>query len=114
MRLQSKSGFVAGRREAAMAIVSMVHLRFRGDEEQALVLLHDTLAATRDRKGCRGVDVVQDREDPCHVVLVETWESPEDEVAYRQWRAAEPPDPNRGAFTAAPAQLVNFTLRDDV
>jgi quinol monooxygenase YgiN len=97
-----------------MAIVSMVHLRFTGNEEKALVLLHDTLAATRVRKGCRGVEVVQHREDPCRVVLVETWESLEDEAAYRQWRASEPPDPNRGAFRAGPPEVVNFTLRDDI
>jgi len=97
-----------------MAIVSMVHLQFKDDEEQALVLLRDTLAGTRGRPGCLRVDVAQDREDPRHVVLLETWETPEDEVAYRQWRAEQPPNPARAAFNAAPPQVLNFTLRDDV
>ena len=60
-----------------MAVLSMVHLHIKGDQEHALALLHETLIATRERTGCVGVETVQDRDDPCHVVLLETWASPE-------------------------------------
>ena len=97
-----------------MAIMSVVHLRLTGDVERALVLLHERLAATRERKGCLRAETVQDREDSGHIVLLETWESPEDEAAYRTWRAEEPPNPEWRAFVAAAPEVWNFTLRDDV
>ena len=97
-----------------MAIMSMVHLRIQGDVEQALVLLHRRLAATRERNGCLRAETVQDREDLAHIVLLEMWETAEDEIAYRTWRAEEPPDAGWRAFVAAPPEVSNFTIRADV
>jgi quinol monooxygenase YgiN len=97
----------------SMAMKSIVHMRLN-NQEDALVLLHETLAATRAFPGCVQAEVVQDRDDPGHIVLLETWERPEDETAYRQWRAGEPPNPAFRAFVAAAPEIQSFTVRGDV
>lgn len=97
-----------------MTVLSMVHMHLKPDEEQALALLHETLIATREREGCVRVEVVQDRDDPGHVVLLETWASLDDEAAYRQWRAAQPPNPTWRGFVANVPEVSNFTVRSDV
>ena len=97
----------------SMAMTSIVHMRLN-HQEQALALLHETLAATRAFPGCVRAEVVQDRDDPGHIVLLETWESSEDETAYRRWRAEEPPKPAFRAFVAAVPEIQSFTVRGDV
>jgi quinol monooxygenase YgiN len=92
----------------------MVHMHLTGDEERALGLLHETLIATREREGCVRVEVVQDRDDPGHVVLLETWASAQDEAAYRSWRAGQPPNLEWRAFVAGTPEVSNFTVRGDV
>jgi heme oxygenase (mycobilin-producing) len=97
----------------SMGIMSIVHMRL-SNEEEALALLHETLAATRAFPGCLRADVVQDLDDPGHIVLVETWEAPDDETAYRRWRAEEPPNPAFREFVAAAPEIQSFTVRGDV
>jgi heme oxygenase (mycobilin-producing) len=97
-----------------MALLSMVHLHLKGDEEHALMLLHETLIATRAREGCLRVDVVQDLDDPGHIALLETWASPQDEASYRSWRAEQPPNLAWRAFVASTPEVSNFTVRSDV
>lgn len=97
-----------------MPVLSMVHVHIKGDEEHALTLLHETLVATRKRKGCVRVDTVQDRDDPTHVVLLETWASSEDEAAYRSWRAEQPPNLAWRDCVANVPEVSNFTVRTDV
>jgi quinol monooxygenase YgiN len=97
-----------------MALLSMVHMHLTGDEEQALTVLHETLIATRAREGCVRVEVVQDLDDPHHVVLLETWAGPEHEAAYRAWRAEEPPNQALRSFVAGAPELSNYAVRADV
>ena len=97
-----------------MAVLSMVHLHINGDEEHALALLHETLIATREREGCVRVDTVQDRADPGHVVLLETWASLKAEADYRRWRAEQPPNQAWRDCVANVPEVSNFLVRDDV
>jgi quinol monooxygenase YgiN len=97
-----------------MTVLSMVHIHIKGDEEHALALLHQTLIATRERNGCVRVETVQDRNDPGHIVLLETWASLEDEAAYRSWRAEQPPNQAWRDCVANVPEVSNFTVRSDV
>jgi quinol monooxygenase YgiN len=97
-----------------MAMMSMVHMNLSGDPGEALAALHATLTATRERPGCLRVDVLQHQEDPGHVVLVEAWNSPEDEAAYRKWRAEGPPNPRLRAVIAGVSAPENFSLLADI
>jgi heme oxygenase (mycobilin-producing) len=92
----------------------MVHMDLSGNTEEALAALHETLSATRERPGCLRVDVLQRQEDPGHVVLVETWNSPDDEAAYRKWRAEGPPNPRLRAVIAGVSAPENFSLLADI
>jgi quinol monooxygenase YgiN len=104
-----------GEGNQTMAVLSMVHLHLKSEEEEeALVLLHETLIATRERKGCVRVEAVQDLNDPGHVVLLETWASPDDEAAYRRWRAEQPPNLAWRSFVTNVPEVSNFTVRTDV
>jgi quinol monooxygenase YgiN len=58
-----------------MAMMSLVNMRLT-NEEEALVLLHETLAATRAFPGCVRAGVIQVCDDPGHIVLLQAWESP--------------------------------------
>ncbi len=71
-----------------MAITATLDLRIKADKlDTAFEVIHETLVATRAFPGCLYVSVLVDSADPAHVVLFETWESPEADNAYRQWRA---------------------------
>ena len=54
---------------------------------RAPAMLREILADTRAFKGCEGVDVLIDHQDPTHLILAERWASTEADAAYRQWRA---------------------------
>ncbi len=73
-----------------MAITVFFDLRLTPDGvSEAPAMLREILADTRAFEGCEGVDVLIDRDDPTHLVLVERWESAEADAAYRQWRATD-------------------------
>ncbi|HEU0164212.1 MAG TPA: antibiotic biosynthesis monooxygenase family protein, partial [Thermomicrobiales bacterium] len=69
---------------------------------------------TRAFKGCLAVDVVQNVDDPTHVQFIEKWESLEDVVAYRAWRAGDGATPETAAFVAAPPTATNLNLLEDI
>ncbi len=77
------------------------------DLEAAYAAVHETLTATRAFPGCLGVEVLIDNADPAHVVLLERWESPEADAAYRAWRATPEGVSSLGPMvTAAPVLTV--------
>ncbi|KAA1380081.1 putative quinol monooxygenase [Aeromicrobium fastidiosum] len=83
-----------------MTIIATLDLRFdpaRLDEARAL--MHGVLDDTRAFDGNLGVDVLVDVNDPAHWVAYETWESPEHDAAYREFRAGP------GAVAAMPPLL---------
>ena len=53
--------------------------------EDYLNILKGALVETRSYKGCRSVTTLVDQETPS-VVLVEEWDSAEDQQAYMAWR----------------------------
>jgi quinol monooxygenase YgiN len=98
-----------------VAITSILDLQLKADSlDNAHQLIHETLAGTRAFPGCLGVTVLIDNKDPAHVVLVETWESPERDRAYRAWRATPEGATNLGSIVAGPPKLSAFTVADDV
>ncbi|MEV4418661.1 antibiotic biosynthesis monooxygenase family protein [Patulibacter sp. NPDC049589] len=83
-----------------MSVTAILDLHFKPEAvEQALEILTRALADTRAFDGCEGVTVVQDRDDPAHVVAVEQWASLEADARYREWRAGD------GAITDLPPTL---------
>jgi quinol monooxygenase YgiN len=85
-----------------LATTTILDMRFKPDLiEEAEGLLQKILAETRDFDGCLGVKVIQDKDDPTHLIAVEEWESLEKDGAYREWRAGD------GAITELPALLAS-------
>ncbi len=83
-----------------MATTTILDMRFKPDAvDEAQDLLKRVLAETRAFDGCLGVRVIQDKDDPTHLIAVEEWESLEKDGAYREWRAGD------GAITELPGLL---------
>ena len=98
-----------------MAITATLDLRLAADKlDTAFEVIHETLVATRAFPGCLFVSVLVDSADPAHVVLFETWESPEADNAYRQWRATPEGASGLGALLAAAPSLTLFTVAEGV
>jgi quinol monooxygenase YgiN len=83
-----------------MATTTILDMHFKPDAiEEAQELLKRVLDETRAFDGCLRVNVVQDKDDPTHLIAVEEWESLEKDGAYRVWRAGE------GAIAELPGLL---------
>ena len=78
------------------------------------MLFRSTLVATRAFPGCLYVSVLVDSADPAHVVLFETWESPEADNAYRQWRATPEGASELGSLLATAPSLTQFAVAEGV
>lgn len=71
-----------------MSVITLLDLQLKPDAvEEGLALFGRILVDTRAFEGCESVVVIQDSEDPAHVVAVETWASLEADTKYREWRA---------------------------
>jgi quinol monooxygenase YgiN len=98
-----------------VAITATLDLRLKADKlDRAFEVIHETLTATRAFPGCLDVSVLVDSADPAHVVFLETWESPEADNAYRQWRASPEGASKLGSLLAAPPGLTLFTVAEGV
>ena len=98
-----------------MAITATLEVRLKADKlDTAFTVIHETLTATRAFPGCLGVTVLVDSADPAHVVLLETWESPEADNAYRQWRATPEGASGLGSILAAAPSLTLFSVAEGV
>ena len=98
-----------------MALTATLEVRLKADKlDTAFEVIHETLTATRAFPGCLGVTVLVDSADPAHVIAIETWESPEADNAYRQWRATPEGASNLGSVLAAPPSLTLFTVAEGV
>lgn len=83
-----------------MASTAILDLRFKPESlDEAHQVINRILTETRAFDGCLGVTVIEDKDDPAHLVAVEEWESLEKDAAYRAWRAGD------GAMTDLPALL---------
>jgi heme oxygenase (mycobilin-producing) len=98
-----------------VAITATLDLRLKADKlDTAFEVIHETLTATRAFPGCLGVSVLVDSADPAHVLLLETWESPEADNAYRQWRTTPEGASDLGSLLAGPPGLILFTAAEGV
>jgi quinol monooxygenase YgiN len=98
-----------------VAITATLDLRIKADKlDTAFEVIHETLVSTRAFPGCLYVSVLVDSADPAHVVLFETWESPEADNAYRQWRATPEGASELGSLLATAPSLTLFTVAEGV
>jgi quinol monooxygenase YgiN len=98
-----------------VALTATLDLRLKADKlDTAFEVIHETLTATRAFPGCLGVSVLVDSADPAHVLVLETWESPEADNAYRQWRATPEGASNLGSLVAAAPSLTLFSVAEGV
>ena len=98
-----------------MAIVAILDLQLKAESlDAAPGIIHTTLTATRAFPGCLDVTVLNDSDDPTHVVLYEAWESIEADQAYRAWRATAEGASDLGSILAAAPKLSRFTVADGV
>jgi quinol monooxygenase YgiN len=73
-----------------MATTTILDMHFKPDAvDEGQELLKHILAETRAFDGCLEVKVIQDKDDPAHLIAVEEWESVEKDGAYREWRAGD-------------------------
>jgi quinol monooxygenase YgiN len=83
-----------------LASTAILELRLKPDAiDEGLDVIHRILGETRAFDGCLGVTVIQDNDDPGHLIAIEEWESLEKDSAYREWRAGD------GAMTDLPGLL---------
>ncbi|QYN38858.1 antibiotic biosynthesis monooxygenase [Pseudonocardia sp. DSM 110487] len=71
-----------------MAVVALLEVQVDAESLQTSYdIVRETLKDTRAFDGCLSADVLVDRDDPAHLVMMEKWESFEHDAAYRAWRA---------------------------
>ncbi|MFT4307006.1 MAG: antibiotic biosynthesis monooxygenase family protein [Microbacterium sp.] len=88
-----------------------MEFRIRADRRgQAHALFATMLAQTSTFAGAERIEWIQDREDPEAWTIYEEWASPEAELAYRGFRAAEGAVPELAEVLAAAPSLRRFDL----
>jgi quinol monooxygenase YgiN len=98
-----------------VALTAILDLRIKNDKlDSAFEVIHETLTATRAFPGCLHVSVLVDSADPAHVILFETWESPEADNAYRKWRASEEGASDLGSILATAPGLTLYTVAEGI
>jgi heme oxygenase (mycobilin-producing) len=98
-----------------MTVHTLMDLRFRADAmDEATKMLHNILIDTRAFDGCLGVDALVDLDDPAHVVLFESWASPEHNAAYMAWRDGEGATPQLGAVLAGAPGATRCAKSDEI
>jgi quinol monooxygenase YgiN len=98
-----------------VALTATLELRLKADAlDSAFEVIHATLTATRAFPGCLDVQVLVDSADPAHVLVLETWESPEADNAYRQWRATPEGASDLGSVLATAPSLILYSVAEGV
>jgi quinol monooxygenase YgiN len=98
-----------------VALTAILDLRIKNDKlDSAFEVIHETLTATRAFPGCLHVSVLVDSADPAHVIVFETWESPEADNAYRKWRASEEGASDLGSILATAPGLTLYTVAEGI
>ncbi|MCW2770161.1 MAG: antibiotic biosynthesis monooxygenase [Aeromicrobium sp.] len=94
-----------------MAITATLELRFDPERlDEARTVIRRVLEETRGFDGNLGVDVLIDRADPAHWIAYETWETPEHDAAYREFRAGPGAITDLGPLLAAAPVLAWFEI----
>ncbi|MEO1898081.1 MAG: antibiotic biosynthesis monooxygenase [Cycloclasticus sp.] len=82
------------------------------NRETLLNTLEAILPDTRAYKGCQGVVVTSNDDDPLNIVLLEKWDARADHESYMGWRAERGDLEKLGALlTAPPAAKYLATLK---
>ena len=98
-----------------MPVTVLADLRFASTrEDEGLLALAEMLPATRAFDGCVSVDVVQDQDDPAHVILIEVWDATADHRAYMAWRASSSTNTGLRDALAQPPVLTYLDQRSDI
>ncbi len=98
-----------------MTVHALLELTLRPEAvADAPGVLHEVLAATRAFAGNEGVEVLDDVDDPTHVLVLERWESLAHDDAYRAWRATPDGASQLGGLLAAPPHLTRWTTAEGV
>ncbi|TFC18933.1 antibiotic biosynthesis monooxygenase [Cryobacterium algoritolerans] len=79
----------------------------------APAMLREILAQTRAFAGCLGVDVLLDKENAAHVILLERWASVEADATYREWRAGAGAT-ELGSLLAHAPKISQFETASDI
>ncbi len=98
-----------------MTLIALLELTLRPEAiADAPRVLHETLEATRAFPGCLGVEVLRGAGDPSRIMVVERWESPDSDAAYRAWRATPAGACQLASLLAGPPILTTFTPEPDI
>ena len=62
------------------------------DQVNDLMVSQDGLPTTRSQKGCLSVEVLAEMDNSNHFVLIEKWESKDDQLAYLKFREKQGPE----------------------
>lgn len=73
-----------------MTVSALFDLHLRPEIlSEAHTVMREMFVDTRAFPGCVGVRVLVDDRDPAHLLVLETWESMEHDLAYRAFRDGE-------------------------
>ena len=98
-----------------MTLIALLDLTLR---PEALAdtprVLHETLQATRAFPGCLGVKVLRGADDASRIMVVERWESADNDAAYRAWRETPAGTSRLGSLLAGAPSLTTFTAEPEI
>lgn len=98
-----------------MSVTTLFDLRFLPEAlDEGLGVLRRILADTRAFDGNEAVAVVQDEDDPTHVIVVGTWASSARAAAYGAWRSGDGAVPELRGLLGGDPHLTTALPRDDV
>lgn len=70
---------------------AVVHYHFKkGEEEKAFKKLDEGISKWATERGCRGIELLRNERDPCHVIGIAVWDSIEDARRFQEkWQEKE-------------------------
>jgi quinol monooxygenase YgiN len=96
-----------------MTVAVTLELRCQAGKGGELVAaLKSMLPDTRLRQGAQRIEMVVNQDDADHIILVETWDTKEDQQAYMAWRQERGDLDALGNFVAAPPAITYFDVAD--
>jgi len=96
-----------------MAITVLLEFKTQEDKvDDMLQWMRDNLPDTRARQGAGKMELIQDQDDPTHMVVYEIWDSKADQEAYVGWRAERGDIDTLGTMLAAPPTFTYFDIVD--
>jgi quinol monooxygenase YgiN len=92
-----------------MTVTALLEIRLAPEtRDEGLQYLREVLVDTRAFPGCTDLEVLIDDTDPAHVMIVERWESMDDDLAYRAWRATPEGASDLGKYLGGAPTLTKY------